>query len=1059
MMGVCFKLFGQSIEDEKITKSTGSAFYVAEHYLLTCNHLVNALKPGDQLNFCYGSSYYSAVLLEIAEGWDLALLYTGTPAQEEWIFSLDRVALAGRKAVAYGYPHGLGFDEQSDLKIGSELDAGVPLTNANGVTIGFSGGPVCPASDLSTAIGVISTITGTDEFGRRSEGASFVPVRVALELWGDRYGLLEKRYTDVPDAFGINDFVYSAEKTIFQDPYDYLVKLRTFLEEKRPVLWWAVVAPGGSGKSRLCYELAASLNSNWRCKLVQVGELEKKNLQALYEEAGRSFLLIADYAYSDTNELGAWLEECARTQNGPHIRVLLLQREAGNNNVGWQESLLRCRRNLINLRYKEDLQLEPMEPEYIISIMRSYAVNMGGGKIDAPALYTVLENVDPGLTRPLFAMFIADAALKGDGPLEWDRENALKYFIRRVRNDVERALGEKDAKAVMLLLIIATIANGFTFDMDLLDSEPLCGLEDLIGLSEKAFFGERLYNARLADRDHGRYTIKPMKPDLLGEFYVLDSFREMMGDQQQEESVSALLEVAKKADQDSTSDFLTRLFTDYETDEKFAQVCCREDDVFHSSVSNGLIMRPDIVLLQKLYKAYGTELWMGGYSLGLLNAISKQNKAEKAGELLEKLRKLQKEHSKNIQVTYIFILSLLDVLSKQSDPRKVDVLLDEFREIHWGYPGNAEIAEILILSLLRVYNKLSGQDKADALLLKACKLYREHPGNSKVEITLISSLLSAYCEESDQKKAEVLLYESCKLYKKCTRKDEIAPLFSASLAKAINDEKDSKKREALLDEARKSYRDVPGNADVKKLLIMDLLTVFLNQGDQEKKEALLYEACKLYGELPGNVETAEILAFSLQKAIIIETESVKIDALLEELRLLSARHPGNSEVEKMHIVSLLKAYYERSDQENAEALLYEACKLCRENSEYSEVAGELAEGLLIAYCHQTDSKKAGALLDELRELHNMHPGNAVVTMRFVQGLGNAVSRIEAWMDVEGQFEEFPESSMVQPGNVKDRIQHAKDMVQAYQTKLEEVTALLKELNECLKRYNSPLGND
>lgn len=764
-MGICFKLFGKAFREQEIIDCTGSAFFVAEHYLLTCKHLVSALSPGDELIFCYGKNEYSAALEAVAIDCDLVLLYSETSAQEEWIFSLDRVAPKGEEAVVYGYPHGRGLDEQRGMKIGTEFDKEVPLTNANGVTIGFSGGPVCLATDLRSAIGVISTITVKDEYGRRMEGASFVSARVALELWGEQYGLLEKRFKIKADAFGRNDFVYSAQMTAYQDPHGYLRLLREFLEDERPVLWWAIVAPGGAGKSRLCYELARSLNSSWCCKLLQAGQLKKDNLQALYENAGRSFLLIADYAYTDTGQLGEWLEECARILNGPRIRVLLLQREAGKDNIGWQESLLRCHRNLIKLHYQEDLQLNALGREDTIAIMRSYAENVGGGQIDAPALYKVLENVDPGLIRPLFAMFITDAVLNGEDPRGWDRENALAYFTQREKDVIDRALGKEDAIVAKMLLAIATIVNGFTFDVDLLDTKPLCDLGELIDLSEKAYFGSRLNNARLADRNHGCYTVKPMKPDLLGEFYVLDCFREMLDDQQQEEAATALLEVAKKADIIATRGFLTRLFADYETDEKLVFLCCGEDDLLQDSVSNGLIMRQDTVLLRNLYKISGTEFWMVEYAKGLLNTFNYQIEWRKKEFFLNELRELYRKSPCNKKISELFAMCLTNAIAMQNDLEKEVELLDELRQLYRGEQlGNSELAGVVAMGLVNALIKQTELVKTYALLDELRKMHSGELGNVKISEALTHGLYKALYDESDPEKAAELLDELRKLH-------------------------------------------------------------------------------------------------------------------------------------------------------------------------------------------------------------------------------------------------------------------------------------------------------
>lgn len=81
-------------------------------------------------------------------------------------------------------------------------------------------------------------------------------------------------------------------------------------------------------------------------------------------------------------------------------------------------------------------------------------------------------------------------------------------------------------------------------------------------LQDKANFGLRMINARLAERGHRHYIAKPLKPDLLGEYYVLEYFTEMMNDPLRKEFVPVLLGVAEKENPLVADDFLTRLFKD-----------------------------------------------------------------------------------------------------------------------------------------------------------------------------------------------------------------------------------------------------------------------------------------------------------------------------------------------------------------------------------------------------------------------------------------------------------------------------------------------------------------
>lgn len=840
-MGTCFKLFGKAkLKDNRISECIGSTFFVAENYLLTCKHLVSALSLGDELFFRHARTEkeYRAVLDEVAEGWDLALLRTENPAPEEAIFPLDRVVLAGREAVAYGFPHGGVLHAPYGLKIGAELGSGVgDLTNAGAVTVGYSGGPICPASDPGTAIGVLYMIKEEDEHGHLTDVAGFVHARIALELWGERYGLREKRYEVKSDAFGSNSFVYSALKTDFQDPNNYIGQLRSFIEDNRPVLWWAVVGPGGIGKSRLCYELAHSLNSSWRCKLLGAEQLLKDHLQKLYDDAGRNFLLLADYAYTDTNELGAWLDERARALNGPHIRVLLLQRETGWDYFGWQETLLHGSRNLKNLRYQKDLELEPPRRKEMVALMRSYAKNEGGEQIDAEELYTVLEDVDSGLTRPLFAMFIVDAEMHGGNPRGWNPEEALAYFIQREKSIIEKALKEpEDTFVAELLRALATITNGFTFNLGKLDSSPFRELRVFSELPQKERFLLRLENARLADWGQGGYIIKPLKPDLLGEYYVLDMFRKMMNDPRQKESPSILLRTAKEIDMVAAVGFLMRLFKDYKIDEEIRHLCFGQNNgLFRFEVVYGGSFHPNTELLRKLYKVYGTDLWLRLYAASLAQSYNNNryindpnNNPKKTKETLNELRTLHREHPQNYAVACSLVQCLYsDILTPERQSEGYTEF-DEIRAIYEKQPRNTEVAKLLASVITHEIEFSFRRDSVSAdrstLLKELHDLYMKEPKNIEVAEEISKQLGRVFVCLYNYQEVIFFLDELRTLFSVYHGNELIAEELAFGLSTAMERcfaEIDGK---ALMEELHKLHRDYPGNASITREFASGLST-------------------------------------------------------------------------------------------------------------------------------------------------------------------------------------------------------------------------------------------
>ena len=1027
-MGRCFKLFGKAKTEQNVVDCTGSTFFVAEHYLLTCKHNVSALSPGDELSFCFGDKKYSAELVEVAENWDLALLYTETSAERKWIFPLDRIAPEGRGAIAYGYPHGGALDEQRGLVIGTELDNGVAnLTNANGVTIGFSGGPVCRSSDKGTAVGVIITIKGRDELGRQVETAGFVFSRVALELWGKKYNLCEKRYEVRTEAYGSNSFVYSEQKTEYQDPHNYLELLQGFLNDSSPVLWQAVVGPGGSGKSRLCFELACSLDSKWCCKLLRFSQLKKVKLQNLYEEAGKDFLLLADYAYADTGELGDWLDECARARDAedrPRIRVLLLQREKGRKDFGWQQSLMRGHGNLINLRYQEDLELAVLGKNEMTALMRSYAENEAGRQINAEELYEVLQSVDPGLSRPLFAMFITDAVLKGDDPRNWDQESALAYFTKRENDVVDNALSRlEDMRAAKLLLALATITDGLTFKSDMLNSPTLCEIREFVELPEKERFGIRLNDARLANWEHGCCILKPLKPDLLGEYYVLDIFREMMREPKRKEVVTSLLNTAKETDMVATIVFLVRFFNDYKIDEEIRSICFdKKDGLFRFSVIHGEFGNPNTELLRDLYKVFKTDPWVGYYASALGVDYSKEDDLEKQKEMLNEIRMLSRYYPQSRRVAQVlaYCLFLDNIGSKRinDDPAE----LDEIRMIHKEHPQDTRIAkkfvESIVYSLVFSFRRDSVSVKRSILLKDLREIYMKEPKNTEVAEMISIRLGQAFIDLYYYREANIFLNELRTLHTVYHGNVLIAGKFAYGLSCVLelcSDEIDGK---ALLEELRELYRDYPDNYSITKALADGLSNVIALCSDEIDGKALLEELRVLYGNHPSTAESfakglnAAIFNVKIGKKNILLKELRELHkdypdndsitkafalglsivligmnagyVLLEELRELHRNHPDNDLVKKAFAIGLSNAMIIESIDENV--LLKELRTLHTDQPDDALLAGTLADGLYRACFKFSVDIDGNALLEELRTLYRNYPDNDLVSGALTKGL-------------------------------------------------------------------------
>ena len=710
----------------------GSGFFVSPEHIVTCWHVIKPACVGDRLSWSGAGQSGGAVVAAIDADCDLALLKSDCGAPGGRCLPLDRVAPPNTGVTVWGYPHAGTQDDVPGVELGElNEDRLIPLSKANGVTQGYSGGPAVSGKNRNAALGVLRYIAREDENGRRADSAWLIPAEAVLEHWE---GLVRERRFEVRASD--NRFVYSALKTDFRDPMGNLSTLRTFLEDARDVLWWAVVGKGGTGKSRLAYELASSLSSAWSCCLLRAADLRTERLDALAREAARDLLLIADYAYFDTGELGAWLA----AQNPEHkIRVLLLQRESREDSAqvcaGWERSLLRGHNNLTRLRYREtDLRLGELEEKDTVALMRSYVERSGAdaSALDFGSLYTVLERTDPELTRPLFAMFIADAAMRGDDPTSWEPEDALSYFCNRELDRMEQSVPEELIPAARRLWVLATICGGFPADGT--------GLEDCLEPEELSALSSALTRAHFARRADGVCRMQPMKPDLLGEYFVLRCFGEQRGE------IGAILRAASCRGLQTVRDFLLRMFSDYETDTALAVACCGADPAFHPDVSLGLQRRTDTVRLRELYARFGGSLWLSRLAKGLFNRFNAQLDPKDAAAVLDELRVLYEANRSRKEVTVPYAMGLFNFFLDQSEPRGAWKVLDALKALWEETEEETEsfILRIYARGLLELLRKQTEPEKAREALSGLRVLYVKS-GRAEFVAEQYAEGLDIYC--------------------------------------------------------------------------------------------------------------------------------------------------------------------------------------------------------------------------------------------------------------------------------------------------------------------------
>ena len=142
-------------------------------------------------------------------------------------------------------------------------------------------------------------------------------------------------------------FLYDSGLYGFVGRETELASLVEFIEDKSTFKWWAIVGPGGIGKSRLALMLKDKLSTEWDCKLIKQEDYEA-GLGSIRIGSKRT-LFIADYVQAYAEEIGNWIKTLSNTELACKVRVLLLERDAGD----WPDRI----RN----RFKGDVRAQQFE--------------------------------------------------------------------------------------------------------------------------------------------------------------------------------------------------------------------------------------------------------------------------------------------------------------------------------------------------------------------------------------------------------------------------------------------------------------------------------------------------------------------------------------------------------------------------------------------------------------------------------------------------------------------------------------------------------------------------
>ena len=331
---------------------------------------------------------------------------------------------------------------------------------------------------------------------------------------------------------------------------------------KRPgVSVTAVTGPGGSGKSRLAFFFANSLDAA-ECKCVW---LDHSLLKAIVSCTDLSYdkqvLFICDYASQYEDDLKTLIDSMSRT--GQNVKFLLLERSAA-----W----------FTDFRKRSDIIAE-LSPEESIELSGSdFTRNECSEIMDDLSKQKYNSAVIPENTkdqiikkaaefsgescsvRCLFLLLVTDSYLKGDPFLTMSADELLYNYIEHSKEIVKKEYKKEIIDIGFMVLAYATACDGIKWE----DEHPAIQ-NDLNSIMEHFpddRYGINRFFGKLSEEDKAD-TVSALKPDLIGEFLFLHTWLNLTSSRKK--WLSALLK------QEYSRVFLARCLADWE--EKSATLC------------------------------------------------------------------------------------------------------------------------------------------------------------------------------------------------------------------------------------------------------------------------------------------------------------------------------------------------------------------------------------------------------------------------------------------------------------------------------------------------------
>ena len=713
-------------------------------------------------------------------------------------------------------------------------------------------------------------------------------------------------------------FSYKANIVPFVGRGDELRVLNAFLGDSHIAFrWWAITGPGGSGKSRLAYELQKQSYIDWAVHYLAPNDYT--DLPSLTTKLSRKTLLIADYVQENAKAIGKWMEQINDAHHSLPIRVLLVEREFGieETDSGWARQLymdVHHEQKLRNACYQENfLELRPLHDDDLLNIIENYAIALKqSGECVVSALSDTakqmllqkLKSVDPVLCRPLYALFLTDAYVTGQNPGHWDRRDVLEYVTTRessrLRFSIRHIYGQLDEKlyaACLHLKCMATVLQ----DASLEELQECCpdawatiqgkadsfvspeDMLELIGLSVKE-------------------VVFALRPDLIGEYFVYTWLIQHRAEVQRfldaawryNSAVVFFFHVIDENAQNWESVLLGTIPSSEVAAEIYASILSVK--VYCCDVVEEVEQR--VKLLEVLTYNYPQNSYITNiFAKSLADLSEKQDEAD-AWATIARLKCLAEKYPESLNVAITLAQGLSNLINKQ-DELGIQDTIERIQHLAKRYIGITSIAVLYAKGLFNLSNK---QNKLHAhnTIRQLEDLVMKYPNVPDIAIELAKGLFNLSIKQ-DETSMQDTVRRLEYLVVKCPDVSDIVVVLARGLSN-LSSIQDESGIQGTVDRLVHLVAEYPNVRDIVVELARGLLNLSVKQdepGARETIDRLVYLAI----EHPDVPDITIVLARGLFNLSIKQDELGRRETV-DRLAHLVAKYPDMPDIAIMFACSL-----------------------------------------------------------------------------------------------------------------------------------------------------------